>query len=165
MRRAAAVAALAVLAVLAVLLPAGCGVRPSGVITGGPAPRAAGGWVRLYLVKDGTLTPVLRRADPHTRPTQTLELLLAGPTGDERADGYTTEVPPGLGPVAVQAGELAATVAVAGDPVALSATAAGQIACTVVDAVSADPAARPRFTVTLTGPGRSRGPERCPRPG
>ncbi|WP_238013642.1 hypothetical protein KZZ52_54725 [Dactylosporangium sp. AC04546] len=156
MKRAAAVA------VLAATLLTGCGVRPSGVITGGPAPRASGGWVRLYFLKDGTLTPVLRRADPGTRPAQTLGLLLAGPAADERADGYTTDVPADLGPVGVQAGELAATVTVAGDPVALSATAAGQIACTVVDAVSADPKTRPRFTVTLTGTGRSRGPERCP---
>ncbi|GGM35127.1 GerMN domain-containing protein [Dactylosporangium sucinum] len=151
--------------VAALLALAGCGVRPSGVITGGPAPQASGGWVRLYLVRDRTLTPVLRRSDPHTRPTGTLELLLAGPAGDERADGYTTEVPPDLGLVEVQVGELTATVTVAGDPVALSATAAGQITCTVVDAVTTDSQVRPRFTVTLTGPARSRGPERCPRYG
>lgn len=152
---------------LVAVLGAGCGIRPSGVITGGPAPTNAAvdgpppTWgASLYFVAGAALTPVLRPTRQNLSPTRTLALLQDGPDGDERAADLTSEVPAGLGPVSVTTGASGAVdVVVAVDVTTLSATAVDQIVCTVRDAL---PVAAP---VTLTGGAATRGPQTCPVPG
>lgn len=123
-----------------VLLAAACGVRPSGVIVGGPAPRATPA-VAVYLVLDRKVTPV-----PRPDSASGLSSLAGGPTAAEREQGYTTAVPEGL--VFTAAGGI---VTVSVDVTTLSATAVDQIVCTSSQA-----------SVTLVGGGRSRGPLVCP---
>jgi hypothetical protein len=156
--------------VLVAVLSAGCGVRPSGVISGGPAPsgpalvrpgalpptRPADG-VALYFLADSSLTPVLRQTRQRLSATQTLALLQDGPTSDDRAANLTSEVPTGLDPVTVAidaSGNV--EVVVTADVTTLSATAADQIVCTVRDALSTT------APITLTSDSASREPRICP---
>ncbi|MFD9738993.1 hypothetical protein [Umezawaea sp. NPDC059074] len=124
------------------LLLTSCGVRPSEVILGGPAPTATT-TATVYLLHGGELTPVVR---PNPSSTDVLALLAAGPTTAERERGFTTEVPPGT---TFEAS--GSTVAVSVDVTALSPAAVDQIACT---------AAAP---ITLVNGGHtSLGPRTCP---
>ncbi|HEX6340349.1 hypothetical protein [Umezawaea sp.] len=132
MKRAAALAA--------VLLVAGCGVRPSGVIVGGPAPTAAA-VISVYFVSGGRVAPV-----PRPGSASALAQLAVGPTTAEREQGYATEVPAGA--VLDAAGS---TVTVSVDVTSLSANAVDQIVCTTAAG-----------SVTLVGGGQSRGPLACP---
>lgn len=153
--------------VLVAVLSAGCGVQPSGVITGGPAPTqpvadlpAPGGGAVLYFLADSALTQVLRPTRERLWPAQALALLQDGPDGDERAADLTSEVPTGLDPVAVTvdvSGDV--EVVVSADVTTLSATAVDQIVCTVRDALSTT------APVTVTSAGASRGPRTCPLAG
>lgn len=125
------------------LLVAGCGVRPGGVIVGGPAPTVAPATV-LYLVSEGRVTPVSRpgeTADP-------LTLLATGPTAAERERGLTTEVPTGT-VLSRNAGAVTASM----DVTTLSPNAFAQIVCT------ASPNSTP---ITVIGNGQTRGPQTCP---
>jgi hypothetical protein len=91
-----------IVAVLAACLLAGCGVpadsgpraldRPQTAYgSGGPAPDEFGPAVeRLYLVRGGKLTRVLRRVPAARTPEQMVTDLLAGPTGEEQEDGLTS---------------------------------------------------------------------------
>jgi hypothetical protein len=151
-------------ALLTAVVSAGCGVRPSGVITGGPAPtkqmvdgRAPAWGSTLYFVAGSALAPVVRPTRQRLPPAQVLALLQDGPDGDERAAALTSEVPAGLAPVAVTADAAGnVEVLVAADVTALSATAVDQIVCTVRDALPT-PAA-----VTVSSGTASRGPRTCP---
>jgi hypothetical protein len=153
--------------VLIAVLTAGCGVRPSGVITGGPAPtiavldgRPPALGVALYFLADSSLTQVLRPTRQRLSPTQILALLQDGPNGDERAGDLTSEVPTGLGPVTVTtdvSGNVDVVVSV--DVTTLSTTAVDQIVCTVRDALST---AAP---ITVTSGATTREPRICPLTG
>jgi hypothetical protein len=138
---------------------AGCGVQPSGIIVGASPPSGAvepAATVTLYLVSGGRLTAVTRPGGPLS-PADTLALLAGGPTGEERARGLTTEVPPPAAPFSVTAdapGRVVVTLS--SPPDELSTVAADQIACTAV----AGPG-----EVTLLGAGRGRGPVVCPNQG
>jgi hypothetical protein len=146
--------------VLIAVLNAGCGVRPSGVITGAPAPTGQASGVVLYFLADSALTPVFRPMRQPLWATQVLALLEAGPNRDERAANLTSEVPAGLGPVAVTtdaSGDV--EVAVSADVTTLSTTAVDQIVCTVRDAQSTT------ASVTLTSGATTRGPLTCPLTG
>jgi len=124
------------------LLLTSCGVRPSEVILGGPAPTATTS-ATVYLLSDGDLTPVVR---PNPTSTDVLTLLAAGPTAAERERGFTTEVPAGTTFVAS-----GSTVAVSVDVTALSPRAVDQIACTAA------------IPITLVnGMNTSLGPRTCP---
>jgi hypothetical protein len=140
-------------ALLALLL-AGCGVRPSGVITGGPAPAGTVEGVRLYLVADGEPTLVLRGLKP-VFLDDVLDLLAAGPDPTEQRAGFTTEVPAGIAPVKVGARGDSTVVSLSTDVRALSVLAVVQIVCTV-QAMAHD------GSVTLVSGEQSRGPLRCP---
>jgi hypothetical protein len=155
------------IAVLTAVLAAGCGVRPSGVITGGPAPvvpavdgpPAPWGAV-LYFLADSALRKVLRPTRQRLSPAQALALLQDGPVGDERAANLTTEVPTGLDPVSVTtaaSGDVDVVVSV--DVSTLSDTAVDQIVCTVRDAL---PTAAP---ITVSSGAATREPRLCPLPG
>lgn len=150
---------------LLTLLAAGCGVRPSAVITGRPpiSGPAQGTWV--YLLAQGELVLVLRPVNTDPSPAAALSLLAAGPQENERAQGFTSEVPAGLDPVTVTAGadrsgDLTVRTNIAAQ--ALSAHAADQIICTTVAAAAQVSAANTATTVTIVGSDGARGPRACP---
>jgi len=159
--------------VLVGALTAGCGVRPSGVITGGPAPTGPavgrpdapapareGERAALYFLADSSLTRVLRRTRQGLSPTQTLALLQGGPDRHERAANLTSEVPAGLDPVTVTTDASGGVeVVVSADVRTLSVKAVDQIVCTVRDALSTT------GPVTLTGAAGTREPRVCPLTG
>ncbi|MEU8110790.1 hypothetical protein [Micromonospora sp. NPDC048947] len=150
---------------LLTLVAAGCGVRPSGVITGRPpiSGPARGTW--LYLLAQGKLVLVLRPVNTDPSPTAALSLLAAGPQENERAQGFTSDVPAGLDPVTVTAGagrsgDLTVRANIAAQ--ALSARAVDQIICTSVAAAAQVSAANTATTVTIVGSDGARGPRACP---
>ncbi|MGC4796148.1 hypothetical protein ACLQ3H_18880 [Micromonospora saelicesensis] len=150
---------------LLTLLAAGCGVRPSAVITGRPpiSGPAQGTWV--YLLAQGELVLVLRPVNTDPSPAAALSLLAAGPQENERAQGFTSDVPAGLDPVTVTAragrsGDLTVRANIAAQ--ALSAHAADQIICTTVAAAAQVSAANTATTVAIVGSDGALGPRACP---
>jgi hypothetical protein len=137
----------------------GCGVQPSGVITGAapPSGRVEPATTILYLVSNDRLSPVLRPGGPLSQ-ADTLALLAESPTDEERASGLTTAVPPEAAPfsVAVEpSGRIVVTLSTpAGEP---SAVAVAQIVCTAAAAASASPT-----QVTVLGAGQPPAVQ-CPR--
>jgi hypothetical protein len=155
----ARLAGLAALAAGLVAL-AGCGVQPSGVITGDAPPSGAvarAETITLYLLDGGRLSAVTRPGGPPLSAADTLALLAAGPSAGERARGLGTEIPAGTGPFSVAgdpAGDLVVTVS---PPVGgLSALAVEQIACTAAVAM-------PQGAAQITVAGRRVGRHECPR--
>lgn len=146
--------------VLVAVLIAGCGVRPSGVITGRPAPTGPAEGANLYFLANSSLRVVRRSTREHLSPTQTLALLQDGPDRDERAENLTSEVPNGLGPVTITIDASGSVdVVVSGDVTTLSTTAIDQIVCTVRDTLSTT------APITLTSDAATRGPRICPLTG
>ncbi|MEU7971316.1 hypothetical protein AB0B48_04685 [Micromonospora sp. NPDC049089] len=150
---------------LLTLVAAGCGVRPSTVITGRPpvSGSAQGAW--LYLLARGELELVLRPVNTAPSPAAALSLLAAGPQANERAQGFTSDVPAGLDPVTVTAGtgrtgDLTVRADIAAR--ALSEQAVDQIICTTVAAAAQVSAATTNTTVTIVGSDGDRGPRACP---
>ena len=155
---------------LSLVAVAGCGVRPSGVITGGDPPSGAVApgapglgpgspttTITLYLVKNGRLSAVTR---PGYRSSQadTLALLAAGPTAEEHAHGLTTDVPPEAVPFSVTAKPAGRVVVTLSTPASeLSTLAVEQIVCT-----AAATAPESRAQVTVVGAGQGVGPRNCP---
>jgi hypothetical protein len=135
---------------------AGCGVRPSGVITGGDPPSGAVVPITLYLVTDGQLTAVPRPGGPLSQ-ADTLALLAAGPTPREQAQGLTTDVPPEAGPFSVTANPAGHLVVTLSTPASeLSTLAVEQIVCTAAATAPESPA-----QVTVVGAGQGVGPRNC----
>jgi hypothetical protein len=162
-----ALAAALVSLVTVTVTVAGCGVRPSGVITGGAPPSgaaASAATITLYLVKGGRLSAVTRPAGPPLSPAGTLALLAAGPTTRERAQGLTSDVPTGAVPVSVTAGAAGDLVVTLSTPAAgLSALAVEQIVCTAAATSPQRPAPAPApVTVTVVGAGQAPGGRNCP---
>ncbi|YCK37980.1 hypothetical protein ACNF49_29190 [Actinomadura sp. ATCC 39365] len=155
-----ALAANLVAALVALVAVTGCGVRPSDVISVGEPPKgsvAVTTTIVLYLVQDGRLSAVRR---PSARPlflTERLALLAAGPTAEERASGFGTEVPPEADPFLVTAkahGRMVLTPSAPGGD--LSALAVQQIVCTA--AALTDSPAR----ITVAGARTNVDPRDCP---
>jgi hypothetical protein len=143
-----------VLLLVALLLAGGCGVRPSGVIRGVPAPNIElGDGTALYLVYDGKPVLTVRGHDASSAPTDALTLLAAGPTPDERERGLTSEVPADAVPVAVADSRNLVTITLSTNVSTLSVVAVQQIACTVATGTP----------VIVAGGGERRGPLSCPR--
>ncbi|GIF64338.1 hypothetical protein Ais01nite_23730 [Asanoa ishikariensis] len=140
-------------ALLALLL-AGCGVRPSDVISGGPAPAGTVEGVRFYLLSDGEPTVVLRGLKP-MRLDEMLSVLAAGPTPTEQQAGFTSEVPADIAPAKIGVAGDGVLVSLATEVRGLSVLAVVQIVCTV-QAVAGD------APVTLVNGEQSRGPLKCP---
>jgi hypothetical protein len=152
----------AVLAAATIVVLAGCGVRPSGVISGVPAPSGpvvpeASNSTKLYFLM-GSQPTASQRQRTRTEPADVLALLAAGPDDDERAAGLTTQVPANAAPVSVEGAPSGVTVTLGTDVSALSTVATEQIACTLRHQDSA--ASVP--PITLIGGGHSRGPLACP---
>ncbi|MBO2459550.1 hypothetical protein [Actinomadura violacea] len=74
---------------------AGCGVRPTGVLSAGSLPVAGGraATIKIYLVKDGALFPTVRPGLPG-RPYLALEQLGVPVTAQERLAGLSNSVRP-----------------------------------------------------------------------
>lgn len=140
----------------------GCGVQPSGVITGAapPSGRAEPATTILYLVSNDRLSPVRRPGGPLSQ-ADTLALLAAGPTDEERANGLTTAVPPEVAPFSVAASPSGRIVVTLSTPAnGLSRVAVAQIVCTAAAAALASPT-----QVTVLGAGQEgHGPQSCPSP-
>ncbi|MGW5578174.1 hypothetical protein [Micromonospora chokoriensis] len=168
---------------LVALVTAGCGVRPSAVITGRAAVSGPTEGIGVYLLARGELALVLRKSKPlqpgvspdascspaspgvsSCLPAQALALLAAGPGEDERASGLTSEVPPELGPVLVtprpQRAGLTVTANVAVRQ--LSDNALDQIVCTVTDAAAQAGLVTTLAPVTIAGTDGVQPPRRCP---
>ncbi|MCX5065549.1 hypothetical protein OOJ91_06605 [Micromonospora lupini] len=148
---------------LLTVLTAGCGVRPSDVITGRSAVSGSSAGAGLYLISHGELALVLRATKPSPGPSSaaaTLTLLAAGPTPSERSAGLSSEVPAATAPATVtpSADEPGITVTMSGAVLPLSTVAANQIICTVVFAVPGEGTT----PVTLVGPDGTRPPWTCP---
>lgn len=143
-------------ATVLLLLTGGCGVQPSGVITGAAPPSGParpGTSVTLYLVWDGELIPVQRHLRPRSRE-DALALLANGPTEEEQARGLASEVPRSAAPFSVASKPSEQPlVIVSGSVEELSDTAIDQIVCT---------AAEPGEYLTVRVDGRSHGPLACP---
>ncbi|MFC4853226.1 hypothetical protein [Actinophytocola glycyrrhizae] len=131
-----------------------CGVRPTVPIEGGPAPteEITVGTV-LYLLEGTTLTRVVR---PQPR-ANALELLAAGPTRDERAEGLTTEIPSSAAPITAVMSTTGITVRISSGLKDLSPLGQSQLVCTAVP-----PARIPMTEVILTDPTVTLPPQRCP---
>ncbi|MFG1866912.1 hypothetical protein [Micromonospora arborensis] len=150
---------------LLTLLVAGCGVRPSHVITGRSAVSGPSVGTGLYLLGQGELVLVLRPAKVDASPANALTLLAAGPEENERGQGLTSEVPVGLGPVTVTAGadrSSGLTVRTTSAARSLSANAADQIICTVAEAAARVGLVEDFAPVTIVGPDGARPPRPCP---
>ncbi|WP_181771212.1 GerMN domain-containing protein [Amycolatopsis pittospori] len=144
---------------LLVLAVAGCGIRPSAVIRGAPAPSGPANGAGLYFLTDGQPVRVLRPLAEALSPAATIDLLAGGPDENEREQRYTTEVPPGTTVLDHVARPDGVTVTLSADVAGLSARAVDQIVCTARDSLSAG------VRITLLGGGNERGPLSCPLPG
>ena len=94
----------------AALLPAiaACGIEPSGITTLGAAPAAnpatgpnglttiGSNQYVLFFYQGTKLAPVYRPATSTVDEAYVLRQLLSGPTDSEKAQGYTTAIPPKL---------------------------------------------------------------------
>ncbi|MFI9384250.1 hypothetical protein [Kutzneria sp. NPDC052558] len=131
-----------------------CGIRPSTVIHGQGAPRGTVNSLIVYLIDHGTLRAVNRPLPSTATPTlpkdgtgtyyfrpypyaqDSLDALLAGPTGTEAAGGLTSELPSGM--VASMSSDAEASVfrvfVKTSDARGLSEHAVDQIVCTVAAA-------------------------------
>ncbi|MGC4880362.1 hypothetical protein ACLQ26_29325 [Micromonospora sp. DT43] len=148
---------------LLAVLTAGCGVRPTDVITGRSAVSGPPAGTGLYLISHGELALILRATKPGpgpSSPTEALAQLASGPTPSEQRAGFSSEVPPDSTPVSVSpsADEPGITVTMSGAVLSLSTVAANQIICTVAFAVAEDGTT----PVTLVGPDGTRPPWPCP---
>ncbi len=144
---------------LLVLTLAGCGVRPSAVISGAPAPVGPASGAVLYFLSGGQPARVLRSVSEELSTAKTIELLAAGPDESEREQRYTSEVPPGTAVLDQATGPDGVTLTLSADVAALPARAVDQILCTARDSLIG------RAQITLRGGGSERGPQSCPMPG
>ncbi|GAB3742158.1 hypothetical protein GCM10027598_73650 [Amycolatopsis oliviviridis] len=147
------------LLMLVVSVVAGCGVRPSGVIPGAPAPVGPADGAVLYFLSGGQPVRVLRPLAGGLTPANPVDLLAAGPDESERERRYTSEVPSGMVVLDQTSAPNGATVTVSVGLAGLSALAVDQIVCTARDSLGGSP------QITLRGEGVVRGPLSCPLPG
>ncbi|WIV53444.1 hypothetical protein [Amycolatopsis nalaikhensis] len=146
------------LLVLAVLLVvSACGVKPTGVVSAGPAPtlRSPGGSGRgtdliLYFVIDGRVAPVTRPTGTAVGVSAALSILLSGPSSDEAAEGYATMLPPERGPVALSPGP-PAMINVPFPLKPLPPLAVNQLVCTAFAALAAEGSYVVEGVITLSG--------------
>ncbi|SDP33996.1 hypothetical protein [Actinacidiphila guanduensis] len=142
------------IAVGAALL-AGCGVPTTGVVdvgapaTGLPQPPPASALVVVYLVADGHLAAVWRKAPGAADPAAwAMRLLFAGPSPEEARKHLTTHLPRPPGTVEVQVDRSSMTVRLPSGVAAPDGLGMQQVACT---------AAAFRMPVPTAAPGASGG--------
>ncbi|MFJ3951731.1 hypothetical protein SLV14_003759 [Streptomyces sp. Je 1-4] len=76
------------------LVTAGCGIRPTGVTSGGTAPSGISKNMRIYFASDSGLRGVPRPGKTVENFNVAYRLLVDGPTEEERADGLANLVRP-----------------------------------------------------------------------
>lgn len=143
------------LVLLLILTATACGVRPTDVIEGDPAPtedEITDGTV-LYFLQGATLTRVIRPPGEQSP----LELLAKGPTPEELAEGLTTEIPPYTSPITMVPATNGTTVRIASRLKYLSPLAQSQLVCTAVT-----PDQPPGVQITLSDPTETLPPQPCP---
>jgi hypothetical protein len=151
---------------LVVLACVGCGVRPSGVISGLPAPTGPVNGATLFLIRDDQLVPVLRPTTLAPTMVEAVTLLAQGPTQDETSAALRTQVPTGILPVRLGNAGRGTTLDLAVDPNLLSTMAINQISCTAWNAQANQiPPVDVAPDFFLSGGGRTIGPLRCPQTG
>lgn len=151
------------LLVLLLLALTACGVRPTTPIEGGPAPteeviEGTEGTV-LYLLEGVTLTRVVR--PPVQVSAMALELLAAGPTSEELAEGLTTEIPPYASPITRVPTADGFTVRISSALRYLSPVAQSQLVCTAIPPDQLRPG-HLKNEVVLTDPEEELPPQQCP---
>ncbi|MEV7040341.1 hypothetical protein [Amycolatopsis sp. NPDC051061] len=143
--------------VLVVLvLVSACGVKPTGVVSAGPAPTlrnpdgsGRGAEATLYFVIDGRVAPVTRSTGSVGVETA-LSMLLAGPTAGEAADGYVTALPARSGPIVLAPGSPPAiTFSFPLKPI--GSVGINQLVCTAFAALAAQSSDAVDGTISLAG--------------
>ncbi|WP_414506617.1 hypothetical protein [Streptomyces sp. NEAU-L66] len=76
------------------LVTTGCGIRPTGVTSGGTAPSGISNNMRIYFASDSGLRGVPRPGRKVEDFNVAYRLLLDGPTPEERGDGLASLVTP-----------------------------------------------------------------------
>ncbi|MGV9362922.1 MULTISPECIES: hypothetical protein [unclassified Amycolatopsis] len=144
---------LAVFAVL--LLVSACGIKPTPVLGAGPAPTlrspaddGRGTDVILYFVLDDRLSPISRPGSGPVGVEATLTMLLDGPSADELAGGYTTELPRRSGAITFTPGS-PPTITVPFPLQPISAAGINQLVCTAFAALATQGG---YVTIGLSGP-------------
>ncbi|MDI2129472.1 GerMN domain-containing protein [Yinghuangia seranimata] len=161
----------------------GCGIPPTGPVdagvpgTGILAPAEAGhpGVVYVYLIRDRRLVPVSRSTPDGGGPQAALDLLLAGPSPQDREKGLVTALPKALVSARVTPGSRVTRVDIPTAVPQPSELAIQQLVCTVSDAVKRGmavpvptagpqpaPAQPPPVPVTVSAPGWRMEPQTCP---
>jgi hypothetical protein len=142
----------------ALLLVSACGIQPTRVLEAGPAPTlrspatdGRGTDLVLYFVLDDRVAPLARSSDGVMGVEAALSMLLAGPTTDERADGYTTALPRPSGAITVTPGS-PATIRVPFPLRPLTGVGINQLVCTAFAALAAQGGYATDGTVALAGP-------------
>lgn len=141
-----------------VLLVSACGVKPTGVVTAGPAPtlRNPGSPGRdaeviLYFVINGRPVPVTRPIGGAVGVEAALTMLLDGPTEAERSDGYVTALPRRAGSVTLEPGP-PATITVSFPLKPIAGVGVNQLVCTAFAALAADGRHSVDGTIAVSGP-------------
>ncbi|MFE1177386.1 GerMN domain-containing protein [Streptomyces sp. NPDC058773] len=144
------------------LLGAGCGVQPTGVMSGGRAPSGISQGMRVYFASDRGLRGAPRPDVTIDQLEDVLKLLMAGPTAQERAAGLTNLVQPAAGlRVTAHLGQVTVHTPgrYAGSP---RQQATGQLVCTLARAEVLVHGTRPdKVQVTVVGQDGPAGPYQC----
>ena len=140
-----------------VLLVSACGVKPTPVVSAGPAPtlrspagNGRGTDVILYFVIDGRVAPVARPADGVVSVETALTMLLDGPSLAEKSDGYTTMLSRRPGPISVSPGQ-PATISFPFPLRPITSVGINQLVCTAFAALAAQAEYAVDGTVALSG--------------
>ncbi|WP_103352393.1 hypothetical protein [Amycolatopsis sp. CA-128772] len=147
---------LLVLAVL--LLASACGIKPTPVLGAGPAPTlrnpvndGSGTDVSLYFLHDGRVAPVTRPGSFPVTVESTLSMLMAGPSLEEKADGYTTELPRRPGGITVSPGP-PATITFSSPIRPFTGAGINQLVCTAIAALAAQGGYAVDGTIAVSAP-------------
>lgn len=132
---------------------AGCGIRPTAVLTGGQAPIGVAPGPTLYFLVNGQLAPVPRVTGHLGTPSAALDLLVGGPLDTERAQGVTTALPPisAVAGATVDLDQATFDIYLPIDVRTLHSSALDQIVCTVIGVEGQSGAARPGLAAVLRG--------------
>lgn len=147
---------LLVLAVL--LLVSACGIKPTPVLEAGPAPtlripasEGRGTDLILYFVLADRVTPVVRPSAGVVGIESALTMLMDGPSVDERAGGYRTDLPRLSGAITSTPGP-PTTITVPFPLKPITGAGINQLVCTAFAALAAQGGYTADGTVALAGP-------------
>jgi hypothetical protein len=140
------------------LLVSACGVKPTPVVSAGPAPtlrdpasEGRGTDLILYFVLADRVTPVVRPSAGVVGIESALTMLMDGPSADERAGGYTTELPGWSGGITSTPGP-PTTITVPFPLRPITGAGINQLVCTAFAALAAQGGYTVDGTIALVGP-------------